>query len=103
MSNIGIMPVGHKIILREKDVDEKTKGGIILPDETKEANKNAQTRGVIVAIGSTAFNYDDIPAQARPRVGDEVYYARYAGTIIKNDQQDEYRMVNDQDITAIIR
>lgn len=99
----GIMPTEYRVLIRPISVDEKTKGGIILPDETRERDKYAVQEGELVAVSPLAFSYADWPEGAQlPKVGDMVIFAKYSGSSRKGRDGVEYRVINDRDIVAVI-
>lgn len=97
----GIEPIEYKVLIRPKEVEERTKGGIIIPDEAKDREQFAQMEGQIVAISPLAFSYDTWPDGAMlPAVGDRVLFAKYAGATVTGGDGVKYRIVNDKDIAA---
>ena len=100
-----IQPTEYKVLISPIVVDEKTQGGIILPDEHKDRQQTAQMRGVLVAVSPLAFSYADDEAWGdapKPKPGDEVLFAKFAGAAIKGMDGKDYRIVNDKDIAAVI-
>lgn len=99
----GINPTEYKVLIRPKTIDEKTSGGIIIPDSTKERDQFAQMEGELVAVSPLAFTYDDWKGAEPPKPGDRVLFAKYAGAVVKGwkDGQD-YRLVNDKDVAAVL-
>lgn len=102
----GIRPCEYNVLVKPYEVEEKTAGGIILPDDVKKKDENAQTRGVIVAMSPMAFANPDWPSSAegnKPCVGNMVMYARYSGATSRVDGKDgeEYILIKDNDITAV--
>lgn len=100
----GINPTEFKVLIEPKSVEEKTKGGIIIPDSTKDHDKYATTEGRIVAISHLAFTYatPEEWGDKRPKAGQTVLYAKYAGAHVKGKDSKEYLLVNDKDICATI-
>lgn len=99
----GIKPTEFKVLLRPKEVEEKTAGGIIIPDEKKERDQYAAQEGLLVAASPLAFTYEDNwPAEARPQVGQRVIFAKYAGASVKGKDGVDYRLVADKDIGAVL-
>jgi chaperonin GroES len=93
------MPEGVKILIKPEEVSEKTDGGIYLPDSTQQDEKNATTKGEVLAIGPSAdAKFEDGPID----VGDRVIYARYGGVLVETEEGD-FRIVNDEDIIAKIK
>lgn len=99
----GIKPVEFNVLLKQDAEQTTTRGGLQLPDELVERNKHAQTRGTIIAVSPLAFNEDVFPAgMEKPKPGDKVAFARHAGTFIEGMDGQEYRVVKDKDIVAVI-
>ena len=86
-------------------VDEKTKGGIILPDEHKDREQFAQMQGTLIAVSPLAFTYADAADwgdSEKPKPGDKVMFAKYAGAAVKGKDGADYRIINDKDISAVL-
>lgn len=99
----GLAPVEYNVLIAPEEVEEKTSGGIILIDKTKETDELAQCRGRLVAASPLAFNYDNWPEGARkPAVDDVVWYGKYAGTLIEGRDKRMYRLLKDKDVGAIV-
>lgn len=99
----GINPVEFNVLVKQDDISARTKGGLMKPDELVEREKHAQTRGVIVALSPLAFNEDIFPkGMERPKPGDQIAFARHAGTFIEGKDGAEYRIVKDKDVVAVI-
>lgn len=94
---MGLRPLGDRVVLKITEQEDKTKGGIVLPDTAREKPQ----RGEIVAIGSGKLleNGQRIPVDLK--VGDRVIFSRYAGTEVKVDGE-EYLIVDSRDILAIV-
>jgi chaperonin GroES len=104
-NNSGIMPTEYRVLIKPKSIDEKTKGGIILPDETKERNQFAQMEGELVAVSPLAFTYaneHEWAGASKPKPGDRVLFAKYAGAVVKGNDGADYRLINDKDISAVL-
>lgn len=101
----GVFPTEYKVLISPIRVDEKTKGGIILPDEHKDREQFAQMQGTLVAISPLAFTYadkGDWGEAAKPKPGDKVLFAKFAGAAVKGKDGNDYRLVNDKDIAAVL-
>lgn len=100
----GILPTEFKVLIEPKPVDEKTKGGIILPDQKKEQDQFAQMEGTVIAVSALAFSFASNSEWAgqKPKIGDRVSYARYAGAVLKGRDGKDYRIINDKDIFAVL-
>ena len=96
-----IYPAGHRVLVQVTEVEEKTQGGIFIVNADKQTEANIF--GIIVAVGPTAWKaFDD--GEAWAEVGDKVAFAKYGGFVIEDpDNGDKFRLLNDEDITCIIR
>lgn len=104
-NNSGIRPMDYNILVRPIEIKETTDGGLYLPEDAKQADRNAQTKGLLVAVSPMAFVNSDWPeGGAKPKVGDMIAYARYAGAGARIDGKDgvEYAIMKDNDITAVL-
>ena len=99
----GIKPTEFKCLILPAKVEERTKGGIILPDDSKDNKQYAQAEGTLVATSPLAFTYADWKDDKPPQIGDRVSFAKYAGsTIVSWKDGVTYRLVNDKDISAVL-
>jgi chaperonin GroES len=89
---INIKPLADRVVVEPAPAEEKTAGGIIIPDTAKEKPQ----KGTVVAVGS---GKKDEPMTVK--VGDKVLYGKYAGTEINIDGK-EYLIMRESDIYAII-
>lgn len=90
-----IRPADVKVLVLPDPVEEK-KGSILLPDQVKERDKFATTRGTIVAKGPNAFA--EWGAGNGPDTGARVIFAQYAGLRVKDDDGTEHLIMNDEDV-----
>jgi co-chaperonin GroES (HSP10) len=97
----GILPTEFNVLVLPDPVEEVTKGGIILTDPTKESDKHAAVEGTLVAISPLAFTYEDWEDVHKPKVGQKVIYARYAGNLFDGNDGKEYRLLKDKDLLAV--
>jgi len=93
----GVRPLGEKVLIRRLEAEEKTKGGIVLPDTAKEKPQ----RGTVLAVGDGKLLDDGSRGDFQVAEGDKVLFASYAGTEVKIDGQ-EYLLMDESDILAII-
>ncbi len=92
MVKVNIKPLADRVVVQPSAADEKTAGGIIIPDTAKEKPQ----RGTVVAVGP---GKKDEPISVKE--GDAVLYGKYAGTEISVDGND-YLILRESDILAII-
>lgn len=95
MSNL--RPLNDKIIVRRLDAQEKTKGGIILPEAAKEKPKE----GVVKAVGDGKLLDNGKRASLQVKNGDRVIFSSYAGSEIKVDGE-ELLILGEEDVLAIV-
>jgi chaperonin GroES len=92
MAKVNIKPLADRVLVEAAAAEEKTAGGIIIPDTAKEKPQ----KGTIVAVGP---GKKDEPTTVK--VGDTVLYGKYAGTEISVDGKD-YLIMKESDIYAIV-
>ncbi len=96
-----IEPVLHRILVKPDPVETKTSGGIILAINEKREQAAAEI-GTVVKIGSTAFkDYGGDPNLLQE--GSRVFFARYAGKTVKDNDGSEYVLLNDEDIVGLLK
>ena len=90
-------PLHDRVLVRRIDADEKTAGGIIIPDTAKEKPQ----RGEIIAVGAGARTEDGTLVPLDVRVGDEVLFGKWSGTEFKIDGQD-LLIMKESDILGVV-
>ena len=98
MSNIKMKPLADRVIIKPLEAEEKTKGGIILPDTAKEK----PVEGTIVAAGPGRKTDDGKIIAMDVKVGDTVLYGKYSGTDVTIEGE-EYLIMRESDIFAIVK
>ncbi len=98
MAKLKIRPLGDKVLVKRLEAEEKTAGGIVLPDTAKEKPK----RGVIQAVGEGKLLDSGKRGELQVSKGDEVLFTSYAGTEIKIDGE-EYIIMGEEDILAVVK
>jgi len=92
-----IRPLGEKVLIKRLDAEEKTRGGIVLPDTAKEKPQ----RGTVLALGDGKLLDDGTRAAFQVKKGDKVLFASYGGTEIKIERE-EYLLMDESDVLAIL-
>ena len=92
-----IKPLRDRIIVKREDSQEKTKGGIIIPDSAKEK----PIEGRIIAVGAGKVLENGKTAAPEVKAGDRVLFSKYAGTEVKIDGE-EHLILKEEDILGII-
>lgn len=93
-----LQPIGDRVIVKVKDEEEKTVGGIVLASNAKEK----PTEGEVVAVGEGAFATNGEKLPMTVKVGDTVLYDKYSGTNVKYEGQ-KYLVLHEKDILAIVK
>ncbi len=93
-----VRPLADRALVKPKPKEERTKGGVFLPDT---ATKERPMQGEVISVGEGRLddNGKRIPMSVRP--GDQVLFAKYAGTEIKIDDE-EYLILSEKDILGIV-
>lgn len=91
-----IVPVGDKVVVERVEAEEKTAGGIVLPDNAREK----PAKGRIVSVGDGVMLPDGRRVPFQVREGDRVLFLSYAGTDVQIDNKD-LLVLNESDILAI--
>ncbi|MEA5470849.1 MULTISPECIES: co-chaperone GroES [unclassified Spirulina] len=92
-----VKPLGDRVFVKVSPSEEKTAGGILLPDTAKEKPQV----GEVVAIGPGKADKDGNRVELEVKVGDQVLYSKYAGTDIKLGG-DDYVLLSEKDILAAV-
>ena len=93
-----IKPLGDRIVIKQLEAQEKTKGGILLPDTAKEKPQE----GKVVAVGKGKVLES---GQVRPlevKVDDRILYGKYSGTEISTKDGEEYLIIKEEDVLAVV-
>ncbi|MBI5416087.1 MAG: co-chaperone GroES [Candidatus Omnitrophica bacterium] len=94
-----IQPLADRIVVKPLDAEEVTKGGIVLPDTAKEKPQE----GKVVAVGKGKVTDDGKIQAPEVRVGDRILYGKYSGTEISTKGGDEYLIMREDDVFAIVK
>jgi len=92
-----IRPLGDRVVVEPLEAEEKTKGGIILPDTAKEKPQE----GKVVAVGKGKVNDKGEVVPMEVKVGDKVLYGKYSGTEVTVDDK-QYIILREDDILAVV-
>jgi len=97
MRNMKIRPLHDRVIVKRMEGEEKTKGGIIIPDTAKE--KPVEGKVIAVGSGKVLENGKKMPLQLK--AGDRILFGKYSGTEVKIDGE-EHLIMREDDIIAIV-
>jgi chaperonin GroES len=96
-ADLKLTPLGDRVVVKPLGREETTKSGIVLPDTAKEKPQ----RGTVLAVGQGRRDDDGDRIPMDVKVGDEVLFAKYAGTEFKLDDA-EVLILAEKDILAIV-
>jgi chaperonin GroES len=94
---VKLRPLGDRVVVKPLSREETTKSGIVLPDTAKEKPQ----RGTVIAVGEGRRDEDGDRIPMDVKVGDQVLFAKYAGTEFKLDDE-ELLILSEKDILAVI-
>ncbi|MCR5477827.1 MAG: co-chaperone GroES [Lachnospiraceae bacterium] len=92
-----LVPLGDRVVLKQLVAEETTKSGIVLPGQNKEKPQQAE----VIAVGPGGM-VDGKEVAMAVKQGDKVIFSKYAGTEVKLDDDEEYVIVKQSDILAVI-
>ena len=95
---MNLKPLGEKVIVEILKAEDKTKGGIILPDTAKEKPQEAK----VIAVGSGKTLENGKVVAPDVKAGDIVIFGKYSGSEVKVDDR-EYLIIDADDILAIVK
>jgi chaperonin GroES len=94
-----LQPLGDRVVIKPLEAEEKTRGGIVLPDTAKEKPQE----GKVVAVGKGRVLDNGTLQAPEVKVGDKVLYGKYSGNEITTKEGDELLIMREEDILAIIQ
>jgi chaperonin GroES len=94
---MAVKPLDDRVLIKQCEAEQKTAGGIVLPDTAKEKPQ----RGKVVATGPGKLLDSGERGKMSLKKGDEVFYAKYSGTEIKIEGE-EYVILKETDVLAVI-
>ncbi len=95
-AKLGMRPLHDRILVRRMAEEEKTAGGIFIPDTAKEKPQ----RGEVVAAGKGRITEDGKTLPLEVKVGDKVLFGKYSGTELKLEGTD-YLMIREEDVLGV--
>lgn len=92
-----IRPLHDRIVIKRKNEEERTAGGLFIPETAKER----PTQATVVAVGKGRYREDGSVTPLAVKVGDTVLFGKYAGTEIKLDGE-EVLIIREEDVLAVL-
>jgi chaperonin GroES len=96
-TKLRLQPLGDRVVLQRDDTEERTSGGIVLPDTAKEK----LNRGRVLAVGPGKLLKSGQRVEPQVKVGDHVLFSKYAGDEFKVGEE-EYVLLREEDILAVV-
>jgi len=96
-SKVKLQPLGDRVVIKREDSEEKTAGGILLPDSAK----NKPARGKVISVGNGRLLDDGSRGAFQVKVGDRVIFSSYGGETLSVDDE-ELLLMREDDILAVI-
>lgn len=97
VSSANIKPLADRVLVRPQEREERTKGGIVLPDTAKEKPQ----MGKVLAVGPGRLLENGQRVAMDVKEGDTILFSKYAGTELKVDGED-LLLINERDILAVV-
>ena len=95
-------PKGYKLLIAIPKLEEKTQGGVIIPDKLKGLEQTASIVGLVIALGDAAYkDAETVPDGPYCKEGDFVIFRSYSGTRFKL-RGEEFRLINDDTVEAVV-
>lgn len=101
MNSSGIEPLDLKVLVLPDKAETKTAGGIYIPDATADRQKFAVVKATLIEVGSNAFK--EWGVGNAPKAGSRILMAQYAGARVKGRDEEDYVLMNDEDVIAILK
>lgn len=95
--NLKLQPLGDRVVVEREAAEERTAGGIVLPDSAKDK----PSRGTVIAVGDGRLLDDGSRAALQVKVGDKVLFTSYAPETVKLGEE-ELLLMREEDILAVI-
>jgi chaperonin GroES len=97
----GMRARGFCVLVAPAEQEEKTIGGIILPDQVKDKGQIVEQRGRIIDVSPAAFDFAEFGGHA-PKTGDAIVFGKLAGVLVEGHDGRKYRLLNDKDVLAVL-
>lgn len=99
-----IIPLDYRVLVELDPAEEKSKGGIFMPEQLKQRLEMAGTKARIISMGQMAFtDGDGVKYRDAPKEGDRVLIGKYSGQPPTPGDEDLRRICNDKDVIAVLR
>ncbi len=93
-----ITPLNDRVVIKRFEAEEKSAGGIVLPDSAR----NKPQKGEVLAVGPGKLHKDGTRKPLQVKVGDKVLFTNWAGDEFKRGQGDDILLMHEEDILAVL-
>ncbi|WP_031933947.1 co-chaperone GroES [Candidatus Hepatobacter penaei] len=97
MTSMKLRPLADRVLVKRVEAEEKTKGGIIIPDNAKEK----PMEGDVVAVGTGARSEGGQIIPLELKVGDRVLFGKWSGTEVKLNGDEEFMIMKESDVMGV--
>ena len=94
--------MGYNVLVALDVLEERTAGGILLPEKLRDRENGASEKGRLVAASPMAFKGGDWVGVDVPEVGSAVLFQRYAGTEFEGEDKRKYRIIPDSELKGVL-
>ena len=96
-----VKALGHHVLVEIQEPEVKSKGGIVIPDQVRDADRRGSEMGVVIDVGPTAWMADGLGGKRWAEVGDKVWFAKYGGKWITDPETEKkVLLLLDTDVIA---
>lgn len=97
-SRLKLRPLADRVVVERDEAEDQTAGGIVLPDKAKEK----VNRGKVIAVGDGRLDDKGTRVPMQVKKNDRVLFSKYGGDEFKLGEDDEYLLIRESDILAVI-
>jgi chaperonin GroES len=98
MRAMNLKPLGDRVVVEREEAQEKTAGGIVLPDTAKDKPQ----KGKVLAVGEGRITKDGKRRELQVKVGDQILFTSYAGEEFKLQGEKKVLLMREEDILAVV-
>src|SRR5881227_2000629 len=95
---MNVKPLSDRIVIRRQEAQEKTTGGILLPD----AAKNKPQQGEVLAVGPGKLSKEGVRRPLQVKIGDTILFTAWAGDEYRDKKKDDILIMREEDVLAVV-
>ena len=98
---MAVRALGHHVLVKVEEPEKKSKGGIMIPNMVRDAERRGSECGILVDIGPTAWLADGLGGIPWASIGDKIWFAKYAGKwVVDPETEEQVLLLLDTDVLA---